>query len=85
MQIIKDSVVSQADPCPSHSLLQVTILCWPMQNEVAALRGQLIVKVTLMKLVNTRQSEEFRACFEAKMKSDLQWVYSLPPMSMMKI
>lgn len=75
MQIVNDSGVRQTDPCPSHSLLQVTVFCWSMQNKVAALCGQLIVKVTLMILVNMRQSEEFRACFEAKIKSDLQYEY----------
>lgn len=70
MQIVNDPVVSQADRGASHSLLQVTVLFWSMQNEVAALCGQLIVKATLMILVNMRQSKEFSACFEAKIKSD---------------
>lgn len=73
MQIVNDSVVSQADPCSSHSLLRVTVLSWSMRNEVAALWGQLIIKVTLMILVNMRQSQEFRPCFGAKLKSDFPY------------
>jgi len=38
-----------------------------MQNKVAALCGQLIAKVTLMILMNMRQSKEFRACLKQKL------------------